>query len=146
VERAFGTVQQQFLVEVDAGGGNPARDPVAGLEELNDLLEHWVRGVCHQRAHTETGQSPQERFAAAGPAVLPDPAALRAAFSWPAVRLVRKTATVELEGNRYSVDPFLVAASLGDDAVGVHLRDVLGGLDRRNIALVTAAITAANGS
>jgi putative transposase len=90
VERAFETIQQQFLVEVDAGGGNPARHPVAGLEELNDLLEHWVRGVCHQRAHTETGQSPQERFAAAGPAVLPDPAALRAAFSWSAVRLTRK--------------------------------------------------------
>jgi hypothetical protein len=39
-----------------------------------------------------------------------------------------------------------IAASLGDDAVPVHLRDVLGGLDKRNIALVTAAITAANGS
>ena len=38
-----------------------------------------------------------------------------------------------------------IAASLGDDAVGVHLRSVLGGLDSRNIALVTAAITAANG-
>src|SRR5262249_4714827 len=37
-----------------------------------------------------------------------DPAALKAAFSWSAVRLVRKTATVELEGNVYSVDPFLV--------------------------------------
>jgi putative transposase len=107
VERAFETIQQQFLVEVDAGGGDPARHRAAGLEELNDLLEHWVRGVYHQRAHTETGQSPQARYAAAGPAVLPDPAALRAAFSWSAVRLVRKTATVELEGNRYSVDPFL---------------------------------------
>jgi hypothetical protein len=38
-----------------------------------------------------------------------------------------------------------IAASLGDDAVGVHLRSVLAGLDSRNIALVTAAITAANG-
>jgi hypothetical protein len=38
-----------------------------------------------------------------------------------------------------------IAASLGDDAVGVHLRSVLGGLDSRNIALVTDAITAANG-
>ena len=33
---------------------------------------------------------------------------LRQAFAWSAVRLVRKTATVELEGNTYSVDPFLV--------------------------------------
>ena len=108
VERAFETIQRQFLVEVDAGGGDPARHPVAGLEELNDLLDHWVRQVYHQRAHSETGQSPQARYAAAGPAVLPDPAALRAAFSWSAVRLVRKTATAELEGNTYSVDPFLV--------------------------------------
>ena len=38
-----------------------------------------------------------------------------------------------------------IAASLGDDTIGVHLRQVLGSLDRRNIALVTAAITTANG-
>jgi putative transposase len=108
VERAFETIQQQFLVEIDAGGGDPARHAVAGLDELNDLLEHWVRQVYHRRVHTETGQSPQERYAAAGPPASPDAAVLREAFSWSAVRLVRKTATVELEGNRYSVDPFLV--------------------------------------
>jgi hypothetical protein len=39
-----------------------------------------------------------------------------------------------------------IAASLGEDDVPVHLRSVLGSLDRRNIALVTAAIAAANGS
>ena len=38
-----------------------------------------------------------------------------------------------------------IAASLGDAAIGVHLRPVLGGLDRRAITLVAAAITAANG-
>ena len=37
-----------------------------------------------------------------------------------------------------------IAASLGDDTVPVHLRQVLGGLDYHNIALVTAAIAAAN--
>ena len=104
----FQTVQQQFLVEVTGDGGDPARHAVASLEELNDLLDHWVRGVYHQRVHGETGQPPQARYAAAGPAVLPGAAVLREAFSWSAVRLVRKTATVELEGNRYSVDPFLV--------------------------------------
>ena len=112
VERAFETIQQQFLVEVTGKGGDPARHAVASLGDLNDLLDHWVRGVYHQRTHTETGQPPQERYEAAGPAVLPDPAALRAAFSWSAVRLVRKTATVELEGNRYSVDPFLVGRKI----------------------------------
>lgn len=53
-------------------------------------------------------QSPQARYEAAGRAACPDAALLREAFCWSAVRLVRKTATVELEGNTYSVDPFLV--------------------------------------
>jgi hypothetical protein len=39
-----------------------------------------------------------------------------------------------------------IAASLGDDTIPVRLRQVLGGLDSRNITLVTGAITAANGS
>jgi putative transposase len=107
IEKAFQTVQQQFLVEV-TGATDPARHAVTDLAELNDLLDHWVRQVYHQRVHSETGQAPQARFAAAGPAAAPDPAALKAAFCWSAVRLVRKTATVELEGNVYSVDPFLV--------------------------------------
>jgi hypothetical protein len=37
-----------------------------------------------------------------------------------------------------------IAASIGHDTIPVRLRSVLGGLDSRNIALVTAAITAAN--
>ena len=38
-----------------------------------------------------------------------------------------------------------IAASLGDPAIPVHLRTVLGTLDTRNITLVTTAITTANG-
>lgn len=38
-----------------------------------------------------------------------------------------------------------IAASIGDDNVGVHLRALLGGLDHRNITLITDAITRANG-
>ena len=57
--------------------------------------------------HSETGQAPQARYEAAGPAALPGRCCCATAFSWSAVRLVRKTATVELEGNIYSVDPFL---------------------------------------
>ena len=37
-----------------------------------------------------------------------------------------------------------IAASLGDPAIPVHLRTVLGNLDTRNITLVTTAITTAN--
>jgi putative transposase len=108
IEKAFQTIQQQFLVEVAGNGHDPARHPVADLAELNNLLDNWVREVYHQRIHSETGQAPQARYEAAGPPARPDAAVLREAFSWSAVRLVRKTATVELEGNAYSVDPFLV--------------------------------------
>jgi len=108
IEKAFQTIQQQFLVEVTGGADDPARHPVTGLDELNELLGHWVREVYHQRVHSETGESPQARYEAAGRAASPDAALLREAFAWSAVRLVRKTATVELEGNTYSVDPFLV--------------------------------------
>ena len=38
-----------------------------------------------------------------------------------------------------------IAASLGNPAIPVHLRAVLGNLDTRNITLVADAITAANG-
>ncbi len=38
-----------------------------------------------------------------------------------------------------------IAASLADPGIAVRLRENLGNLDRRNIALVTDAITAANG-
>jgi hypothetical protein len=37
-----------------------------------------------------------------------------------------------------------IAASLGDDDITVHLRQVLGSLDHTNITLVTRAITTAN--
>jgi hypothetical protein len=38
-----------------------------------------------------------------------------------------------------------IAASLAESSIAVRLRDCLGNLDRRNIAVVTDAITAANG-
>jgi hypothetical protein len=38
-----------------------------------------------------------------------------------------------------------IAASLGDNDIAVHLRQVLGSLDHTNITLVTRAITTANG-
>jgi putative transposase len=109
IERVFGVIQQQFLAEVagDPDGGSPARHPVASLEELNGLLAAWLRTVYHARPHAETGQAPAARHAAAGPPDLPDPALLKEAFSWSVLRQVRKTATVSVEGNVYSVDPFL---------------------------------------
>ena len=39
----------------------------------------------------------------------------------------------------------LIAASLAEPGITISLRECLGSLDRRNIALVTAAVAAANG-
>jgi putative transposase len=108
VERVIETIQQQFMVEVTGDERRPARHPVSSLDELNRLLDAWVRTVYHARVHSETGETPAARWDAAGPQFLPDPGRLRHAFAWSEIRLVRKTATVELEGNVYSVDPFLV--------------------------------------
>jgi putative transposase len=102
IERLFETVRGQFLVEV----GTPTA--VADLAELNRLFLAWVETVYHQRVHESTGQTPLQRWLAGAPFAQPTPAQLHEAFLWAVTRLVRKTATVSLFGNSYSVDTFLV--------------------------------------
>src|SRR6266852_1693224 len=98
VERVFETIQQQFMVEVTGDERQPARHPVTDLEQLNELLRSWLRTVYHARPHSETGEAPAARLAAAGPPAVADPALLREAFSWSGIRQVRKTGTVSVEG------------------------------------------------
>ncbi len=102
IERAFKTVRGQFLVEVDPTS-------VTTLSELNSRFSAWVESVYHRRVHSETGVAPIDRFLAEGPPSLPSPALLREAFLWSEHRVVAKTATVNLFGNRYEVDPALIA-------------------------------------
>lgn len=99
VERFFRTVRDQFLVEVDDG---------VTLVELNRLFSAWLEVVYHRRVHSETEQTPLERFEQAGAPVLPTPALLREAFLWSQERTVTKTATVSLHANSYEVDAALV--------------------------------------
>jgi putative transposase len=107
IERVFGTVRRQFLVELQARGG------AADLDELNRLFAAWVEGIYHRRVHSETEQPPLERFLAGEvPPRLPTPAELREAFLWAERRQVSKTAMVGLHGNRYEVDPALVGVSV----------------------------------
>jgi putative transposase len=106
IERVFRTVREQFLVELEARGG--ARD----LAELNRLFGAWVEGVYHHREHSETRQTPMERFLSGAPPRLPTPAELREAFLWAECRQVTKQAMVSLFGNRYQVDPALVGATV----------------------------------
>ncbi len=98
IERFFRTVRDQFLVEIDDG---------MELAELNRLFSAWLEVVYHRRVHSETGQSPLERFDAGGAPPLPTPALLREAFLWSQERMVTKTATVSLHSNQYEVDPAL---------------------------------------
>ena len=102
IERFFRTVRDQFLVEIGSG-----REP-DDMVELNTLFTAWVETIYHRRVHSETGQTPIQRWSAGAPATLPSPAQLREAFLWSEWRTVTKTATVGLHGNHYQVDAALV--------------------------------------
>lgn len=102
IERFFRTVREQFLVEI--GSGRELDD----LVQLNTLFTAWVETVYHRRVHSETEQTPIERWSTIGTPVLPTPQQLREAFLWAEHRTVTKTATVNLHGNLYEVDTALV--------------------------------------
>jgi putative transposase len=100
IERFFRTVRDQFLVEIQA------KAP-ADLDELNRLFQAWVETIYHRREHSETAQTPLERYRQIEEIALPTPAQLREAFLWSEHRTVTKTATVSLWGNSYEVDAHL---------------------------------------
>jgi len=101
IERAFRTVREQLLVELE-------RRPPASVQVLNEIFQAWVESVYHRREHSETGQAPLERFlAAAGAPPVPSERSLREAFRWSERRTVSRTGTVEMHGNTYEVDPGL---------------------------------------
>ena len=98
IERAFRTVREQFLVEVE-------HRPPGSVEELNRSFTAWVESVYHRARHSETGQPPLERFHVAGPAPTPPTeVVLREAFLWSEKRTVSKTGTSGCAGNDYEVD------------------------------------------
>jgi putative transposase len=105
IERFFRRVRDQFLVELST----PDNDVlVPDLLGLNRLFTAWAETEYHRTTHSETGQTPLERWSAGDPPSLPTPAALREAFLWETTRTVTKTATVSLHGNTYLVDGGLV--------------------------------------
>lgn len=108
IERFFGTVRGQFLSEVEAAS-------LATLEELNSSFQAWVEIVYHRTVHSETEATPLVRFQeslAQHPVRQADPVALRQAFLWREKRQVTRTATISLQGNRYSVDPLLAGQAV----------------------------------
>lgn len=108
IERLFRSVREQFLVEVHGEAGNPVGHYVADLAAMQEALRLWATRVYHRQVHSETGQAPADRWADGDAGPLPSPQQLRQAFAWTVTRRVRKTARVELEGNVYLVDRFLV--------------------------------------
>lgn len=103
IERFFGTVRSQFLAEVESA-------KLATLEELNASFQAWVELIYHQTVHSETEQAPLARFQENLAQITlrqADPRQLREAFLWREKRTVTRTATISLQGNRYSVEPLL---------------------------------------
>ena len=70
IERFFRTVREQFLVELAVPGA--LRRGRRTWLELNELFAGWVETVYHRRVHSETGQTPLERFARRRPTVAAD--------------------------------------------------------------------------
>lgn len=117
IERFFRTVRDQFLVEVADTTRQELTDhglsEAAALLALNAQFTAWVESVYHHQVHSETGQTPLDRWntgwerLGAAPAI-PDGDALTEAFLWSQQRTVTKTATVSLHGNSYQVEAALV--------------------------------------
>jgi putative transposase len=101
IERFFGVVRQEFLVEIGDGSA------VTDLAQLNRLFTAWYETVYHARPHGETGQPPIQRWLAGAPFPAPSPEQLREAFLWSELRTVAKTATIKLFGGVYETDPVL---------------------------------------
>jgi putative transposase len=128
IERAFRTVREQLLVELED------REP-ASLQELNGLFQAWVESVYHTRVHSETGQTPLERFLADGAPALPAGRVLREAFRWSEQRTVSRTGTVEMHGNTYEVDALLAGRRVELIFNPLELAEVEVRLDRRHVGM-----------
>ncbi|MGA2928378.1 MAG: DDE-type integrase/transposase/recombinase [Solirubrobacteraceae bacterium] len=131
IERVFRTIREQVLVEL-------GDRPPASLEELNRIFQSWVEQVYHRRVHTETGQTPLERFLAAGPPPLPYELALTAAFRWSERRTVSKTGKVAMHGNTYEVDADLAGRQVDLVFDPFDLADVAVQIDGRHVGLAIA--------
>jgi putative transposase len=94
-ERFFRTVRLQFLPEVETS-------ELTTLAELNESFWAWLECVYHRSVHSETGQTPLERFQQDLQTLRSvDPLQLTSAFLWRETRQVRKDGSLELQGNRY---------------------------------------------
>jgi len=105
-ERFFETLRAQFMPEVETS-------QITTLAELNESLWAWLECVYHTHVHSETRQTPLERYQAGMENVhSADPELLRKAFLWREKRKVRHDATFSLQGNSYQVEAYLCGRTL----------------------------------
>lgn len=97
-------VRRSFLSEVRAAG-------IQTLEELNEAYQAWLDRIYHRTEHSETGQTPQERWTDHN-ARWVDEAKLRTAFQWRIRRTADKSGVLSLHGVRYQVGPALARKRL----------------------------------
>ena len=123
--------------------------PPVPAARLARLLHDTAAGICADAAAVELicrhghflRQPGFRRIITAGTSICSgNPAAV---IGWKAAICALEHGQLPCTGSEQAI--LRIAASLGDQDIPVHLRAVLGGLDSRNIALATAAITAANG-
>ena len=101
VERFFRTVKESFYPEA-------RRANIQTLEELNIFFWAWLEKY-HDTVHSETRQTPRERWEAGADQVeWLDQAQLVDLFLWEETRKVDKSGCVRMEGNSYPVVEYLV--------------------------------------
>lgn len=101
IERFFRTLEDSFLLEA-------RHESISTLPELNECLWAWLETWYHTRIHSETGQTPLERFLQ-GPGEIrrADPVRISQVFLWRETRRVDKTACFSFNGRVFEVDPAL---------------------------------------
>lgn len=102
IERFFGVVKAIFYPEAQAAG-------ITSLEELNRFFWAWLSKHYTRRVHSETKETPLDRWEAGREHVrFASPAEIADTFLWEEERFVRKTGTISLASNHYPVDPALI--------------------------------------
>lgn len=120
----------------------PARQLICLLADTADGIPADMAAVELVAGHDHFLHQPPFRrlIAATRSPVTGEPAAV---IRWKAAITALDTGRLPCTGSEEAV--LRIAASLGDPDIPVHLRYHLSSLDHRNINLVTAAITRANG-
>lgn len=102
IERFWATLKGTLYQEIERAG-------VTTLEELNRLLWAWLEEHYTHRVHSQTGQTPHDRWEAGRHRIREvSPEELADTFLWEDERNVVKTGDVCLGGNRYPVPASLV--------------------------------------